>query len=250
VKQRANNSCLRGLVLGLPLGLTRGFTLLELVISMTIFSLIIVGVYAGLNIGAESAARGIARSIENQRARAALSLMTRQLKSAYPLTLQAEGETFVYFFGGPSELSFISGAGQAEAGGLTKITYFLRDEDGRSSLWVRTTAPALPADLVEDREGGLVQESQILPEVEELSWGYFGKVQTQTEWTDEWDGRENRQLPKAIRCAWRARLGELPLEWEFEVPIQVQVPHAALQATPDNDSNERERRRDRRRGEE
>ena len=242
MKQLANHSC--------RLGLARGFTLIELVISMTIFSLIIVGVYAGLNIGAESAARGTARSIENQRARAALSLMTRQLKSAYPLTLQGEGETFVYFFGGLSELSFISGAGRAEAGGLTKITYFLREEDGRSSLWVRTTAPALPADLLDDREGGLVQESQILPEVEALNWSYFGQVQTQTEWTDQWDGREHRRLPKAIRCAWRARLGELPLEWEFEVPIQVQVSHAALRATPQNGSNERVRRRSRRRTEE
>ncbi len=229
---------------------THGFTLLELLISMTIFSLIIVGVYAGLNIGAESAARGTARSIENQRARAVLALMTRQLKSAYPLTLQAEGETFVYFFGEPSELSFISAAGRAEAGGLTKITYFLREEDGRSSLWVRTAAPALPADLVDDREGGLVQESQILPEVEELTWGYFGQIQTQAEWTDQWDGREYRQLPKAIRCTWRARLGELPLEWQFEVPIQVQVPPAGLRATPQNGSNDRQRRRSRRRTEE
>lgn len=241
MKQLANHSS--------PHGVTSGFTLLELVISMTIFSLIIVGVYAGLNIGAESAARGIARSIANQRARAALSLMNRQLKSAYPLILQAEGETFVYFFGGPRELSFISSAGRAEAGGLTKITYFLREEHGRSSLWVRTTAPVLPADLVDNHEGGLVQESQILPEVEELTWGYFGQVQTQTEWTDEWDGRERQELPQIIRCAWRARLGELPLEWEFEVPIQVQVPPASLRATPQNDSNEGERRRSRRRGE-
>ena len=254
MKQLVNKSR----VLGPKLGSNFGFTLIELVISMTIFSLIIVGVYAGLNIGAESAARGTARSIENQRARAVLSLMTRQLKSAYPLSLQGDGETFVYFFGGPSELSFISGAGRAEAGGLTKITYFLREEDGRSSLWVRTTAPVLPADLLDDREGGFVQESQILPEVEELSWGYFGQVQTQgrgrgqtqSEWTDEWDGRENSQLPKAIRCAWRARLGELPLEWQFEVPIQVQVPPTSLRATPQNDSNERERRRSRRRREE
>ena len=241
MKQRAHNSP--------RICMNSGFTLLELVISMTIFSMIIVGVYAGLNIGAESAARGIARSIENQRTRAALSLMTRQLKSAYPLALQAEGETLVYFFGGPSELTFISGAGQAEAGGLTRVTYFLREEDGRSSLWVRTTAPVLPADLIEDREGGLVQESQILPEVEELRWSYFGQVQTQTEWTDEWDGREYQQLPRAIRCAWRAQLGELPLEWEFEVPIQVQIPPASLRATPQNGSNERERRRSRRRTE-
>ena len=233
--------------------LAAGFTLLELMISLTIFSLIIVAVYAALNIGAESAVRGTARALDNQRARAALSLLTRQLKSAYPLTLQDEGETFVYFFGGPQELSFISGDGRAEAGGLSKITYFLREEDGRVSLWVRTTAPVLPVDLIDDVEGGVVQEAQLLSQVEELSWGYFGQVQTEEEgteeWTDEWDGQEYRRLPRAIRCAWRARLGQLPLEWQFEVPIQVHTAPSELRASPQSGSRrggERRRGRGRR----
>lgn len=222
-----------------------GFTLLELIISLTIFSMVIVTVYATVNIGADATVRGTNRSIENQRVRAALALMTRQLKSAYPLTLQAEGETFVYFFGSPTELSFISGDGRAEAGGLTKISYFLKEEDDLVSLWVRTAAPALPADLVEDREGSLIQESQLLPEVEEFGWEYFGQTQTQEEWTDEWDGKEQARLPLAIRCSWRARLGELPEEWQFEVPIYVQAPPPDLRANPQSGSR---RRRLRRRG--
>ena len=226
-----------------------GFTLLELIISLTIFSMVIVTVYATVNIGADAAVRGTNRSIENQRARAALALITRQLKSAYPLALQAEEGTFVYFFGSPTELSFISGDGRAEAGGLTKISYFLREEEDRVSLWVRTAAPALPADLVEDQEGGLIQESQLLPEVETLSWEYFGQTQTQEEWTDEWDGKEQARLPLAIRCSWRARLGELPEEWQFEVPIYVQAPPPDLLANPQSGSRGRRLRRRGRGGE-
>ena len=79
----------------------RGFTFLELLISLTILSLVAVMVYTALNLGTRAAAHGEARSAENQRARAALALIARQLKSAYPLTLQAEGETYVYFFGEP-----------------------------------------------------------------------------------------------------------------------------------------------------
>ena len=221
----------------------RGFTLLELVISLTIFSMVIVTVYATVNIGADAAVRGTNRSIENQRVRAALALMTRQLKSAYPLTLQADGETFVYFFGNSTELSFISGDGRAEAGGLTKISYFLREEDNLVSLWVRTATPTLPADLVEDREGSLIQETQVLPQVEELSWEYFGQTQTQEEWTDEWDGKEQRRLPLAIRCSWRAHLGELPEEWQFEVPIYVQELPQEFRASPQSGSRDRRRRR-------
>lgn len=222
---------------------TDGFTLLELMISLSIFSLIIVAVYAALNIGAESAVRGTARALDNQHARAALSLLTRQLKSAYPLTLRAEGETFVYFFGGPQELSFISGDGWAEVGGLSKITYFLKEEDGHVSLWVRTTAPVLPADLIDDVEGGVVQETRLLPQVEELSWGYLGQVETAEEWTDEWDGQEYRRLPRAIRCAWRAQLGQLPLDWQLEVPIQAHTAPPELRASPQSGSRPEGERR-------
>jgi general secretion pathway protein J len=210
----------------------RGFTLLELVISLTIVSLVAVLVYATLNIGVRAAQSGETRSVENQRARAALSLITRQLKSAYPLTLQGEEGAFVYFFGEPTELSFVSGAGRPEAGGLEKITYFLREHEGRRSLWVRTSAPTLPADLLQDREGSLQQESEVLPEVEKVAWEYLSRSQHQLdnqsrpreEWTDRWDGKKERALPAAIRFSWRAKLGLLPQEWRIEVPLYVLNP--------------------------
>lgn len=217
--------------ISLPLE-TRGFTLLELVISLTIVSLIAVMVYTTLNVGARASAHGEARSQENQRARAALSLITRHVKSAYPLALQGEQGMFLYFFGAPKELSFVSGAGRPEAGGLEKITYFLREHDGRRSLWVRTSAPTLPADLLSNREGGLRQEAEVLPDVEEIAWEYLGRSQQQLntqsqpreEWTDMWDGTKEKTLPVAVRLSWRARLGVLPYEWHMEVPLYVLNP--------------------------
>jgi prepilin-type N-terminal cleavage/methylation domain-containing protein len=210
-----------------------GFTLLELVISLTIVSLIAVLVYTTLNVGARAAGHGEARSIENQRARAALTLITRHLKSAYPLSLQGEEGMFVYFFGAPKELSFVSGAGRPEAGGLEKITYFIREHDGRRSLWVRTSAPTLPADLLNNREGSLRQESEVLPDVEEIAWEYLRQSQQlnnqpqsqpREEWTDRWDGAKETTLPVAVRLSWRARLGVLPYEWRMEVPLYVLNP--------------------------
>ena len=218
---------------------SRGFTLLELIISLTIVSAVAIRIYATLNIGARAAAHGEARSMENQRARAALALITRHLKSAYPLALQGEEGAFVYFFGEPTELTFISGAGRPEAGGLEKITYFLRDHNGRRSLWVRTSAPTLPADLLNKREGVLRQESEVLPEVEEISWEYLGKSaqevnarsQPQEEWTNRWDGTKAQNLPTAVRFSWKAKLGELPYEWHIEVPLYVLNPPPDLLGT-------------------
>jgi hypothetical protein len=129
-------------------------------------------------------------------------------------------------------LSFISGAGRPEVGGLEKITYFLRDHDGRRSLWVRTSAPTLPADLLNKREGSLRQESEVLPDVEDIAWEYLGKSQEQVntssqpkeEWTNHWDGTKEQTLPTAVRFSWEAQLGELPYEWRMEVPLYVLNP--------------------------
>ena len=235
----------------------RGFTLLELIISLTIVSLIAVIVYTTLNIGARAAQSGEVRSVDNQRARAAIALITRHLKSAYPLSLQGEKGTFLYFFGESKELNFVSGAGRPEAGGLEKITYFLREQDGRRSLWVRTSAPTLPADLLQDREGSLQQESEVLPDVEDIAWEYLSRSQRQLdsrsrpkeEWTDQWDGEKEQTLPAAIRFSWRAKLGLLPYEWRLEAPVYVlDPPPDLLGAAQGSAARRRNRLRGRARG--
>lgn len=230
---------------------THGFTLLELLISLTILGMVAVIVYAALNLGAQASARGEVRTTENQRARAALALIARHLKSAYPLTFQGEKGKIVYFFGEPNGLSFIAATGRPEAGGLEKVTYFLRENrEGRRSLWVRTSAPALPIDLLNDREGGLRQETQVLPDVEDVAWEYLrdtqgsagGKAQ-QEEWLERWDGSEDLRLPAAVRFSWRARLGELPYEWRIEVPLHVFFPSSDQLGVPEGDAGGRRRRR-------
>jgi type II secretion system protein J len=222
---------------------SRGFTLLEFILSLTIFSLVAVIVYATLNLGARAAERGEARTVENQRARAALALIARHLKSAYPLVLRAEGETFVYFDGQPDTLSFISAAGHPEVGGLEKVTYFLREQHGRRSLWVRISAPALPADLLDGREGGLTHEAEMLPQVEDLTWEYFGKVQDREEWRERWSGKEERKLPSAVRLLCKAPLGELPDEWQMEIPLHVYQPPPDLLGAPQRGASPLRRRR-------
>src|SRR5262249_56204648 len=75
---------------------SRGFTLLELLISLTIFTMVAVIVYATLSFCSRAVDSGEARSTENQRARAALALISGQLKSAYPLSAPAEGDALLH----------------------------------------------------------------------------------------------------------------------------------------------------------
>ena len=220
----------------------RGFTLLELLISLTLMGLVSLGVYGALGFGAEALERGAARSIENQRVRAALALIVRKLKSAYPLMLPVDGERLVYFFGDEEELRFVASADRPEIGGLEKVSYFIKEEDGRRGLWMRISAPTLPADLVEEREGSLSLEAEVLSDVDELVWEYFGQRRDEDEetWHETWSGEEEPQLPQAVRLSWRATppdgggTGGVPNEWQIEVPIQVREPIAELQRTPQN----------------
>lgn len=223
----------------------RGFTLLELLISLVLISLVSLGVYGALGFGANALERGTSRSIENQRVRAALALIVRKLKSAYPLMLLVDGERLVYFFGGEEELRFVASADRPEIGGLEKVSYFIKeDEDGEHGLWMRISAPTLPADLAEEREGSLYLEAEVLSDVDELVWEYFGQRQNEDEeaWHESWSGEEEPKLPQAVRLSWRAQVSNLPNEWQIEVPIQVQDPVSELQRTPQNRRRSRSRR--------
>ncbi len=223
----------------------RGFTLLELLISLTLMGLVSLGVYGALGFGADALERGTSRSIENQRVRAALALIVRKLKSAYPLMLLVDGERLVYFFGDEEELRFVASADRPEIGGLEKVSYFIKeDEDGEHGLWMRISAPTLPADLAEERDGSLYLEAEVLSDVDELVWEYFGQRQNEDEeaWHESWNGEEEPKLPQVVRLSWRAQVSNLPNEWRIEVPLQVREPVAELQRTPQNRRRNRGRR--------
>ncbi len=205
-----------------------GFTFLEVIISLTIMALMVVVIYGALRLGIRAAERGEEQKEANQRMRATFSLIRRQLKSAYPYPIQDQGESFVYFIGERDEVSFISSASRPESGGFEKITYVVQGRGRNKELWVRISTPVLPIDLVEGREGVLSQEALILTGVKEISWEYLWKVGDEVEWRQEWSGKKERTLPKAIRVTWQAQMEGPSQDWQVVVPITV---HALTQET-------------------
>jgi len=209
-----------------------GFTFLEVIISLTIMSLVVMITYGALRLSVQAAERGEERREENQRMRAALSFIRRQLKSAYPYPVQDQGESFIYFIGEKEGVSFISSSSRPEAGGFEKVTYVLQGQGRDKELWVRTSAPVFPADLVENREGALFQEALVLTGVEEISWEYLWEMGDRVEWRQEWKGREERALPAAVRVTWRAQMGGLPQNWQMVVPIAAHAPPQGIIGRP------------------
>ncbi len=200
-----------------------GFTFLETLISLLLMGMILAASYGAFRVGVRASERGEGQKEENQRTRAVLSLMRRQLKSAYPYHLRDQGESWVYFFGSGEGVSFIASAGWPEAGGFERVTYFLQGEGSRRELWLRVSWPVFPADLIEDRKGRFSQQTLLLEGVEEIAWQFLRERGEELEWQDGWDGREEQTLPRAVRVAWKARVEGLLESWEMEVPLMVQT---------------------------
>jgi len=200
-----------------------GFTFLEVIISLTIMVLVTVVTYGTLRLAVRAAEQGEKRKEENQRMRAALSLIRRQLKSAYPYPIQDQGESFIYFIGEREGVSFISSVSRPEAGGFEKVTYVLQGQGKDKELWVRTSTPVLPADLIEGREGALSQEALVFSGVEEISWEYLWEIEEveiwRREWRQEWSGKEERTIPKAVRVTWQIQMSGFSQNWEMVIPI-------------------------------
>ena len=140
------------------------------------------------------------------------------------------------FFGDEAELRFVASADRPEIGGLEKVSYFIKEEDGEYGLWMRIFRPDITGRPGrEEREGSLSLEAEVLADVDDLVWEYFrgnGKGEDEEAWHESWNGEEEPQLPQAVRLSWRAQVSNLPNEWQIEVPIQVREPIAELATHP------------------
>lgn len=160
-----------------------GFTLVELVISAALMTLILVSAYLCLSSGVAGQKLIDSRVDAVQSARAALALMTADLRAACPLSKKIE------FLGANQKL------GEVEAGNLDfgtrnytpkrareadfcEVSYFLKKDknSGNYSLWRRRDASPDPEPL----DGGAQEE--IARNVHGLKFEYYDGL----DWYDEW----------------------------------------------------------------
>jgi general secretion pathway protein J len=185
-----------------------GFTLLEMVVSVTLVALMAVALWGAFRISLASWARGTQSIDENQRSRAILDLVRKQIASAYGLTApadpQAPGVIYPIFEGTERSLRFISlnSLRFQDSPGLTMVAYDVtQDNSGKYSLVEREKRYL----GTNEDQGSLVNREDIgitavFEDLSSFMFEYYdpGDNANLARWVGDWDSKTLRRLPAAI----------------------------------------------------
>lgn len=204
-----------------------GFTLLELLVAFTILSLLLLVIAGALRLGTASWEKGEDMAQRYQRGRAALHLLSQQLKSVYPYKVkskQAEPDYFA-FQGTTDSLQFVSSFSlrSKRPEGLVLVSYKI--EDGASGKVLKVhERRVLNKDFMEDPP----KDEDFMALLEGLSgirFEYFKdgeEEESPGEWVEVWDGKEETELPRQIKVSlqWKEKKDDT----EVVLPALVSLP--------------------------
>lgn len=135
----------------------------------------------------------------NQELRIVLDLISQQIKSIYPYVFreeeeEEEEEEVLAFIGNSNSIRFIStlGATSSDAAGLSFVSYFVDPSKGLMLCEKRIFRKEMFQGELDVKEDSVVLSSRI----SELSLKY---QDDERDWFDEWDVKERKSLPEAIK---------------------------------------------------
>jgi prepilin-type N-terminal cleavage/methylation domain-containing protein len=99
-----------------------GFTLIEVLISITLLALVAGICYAAFHLGIRAVGKGEMAVVPAQRLRAATDVLIHQVKSAVASPALIDGDTYPYFYGDKTSMSFVTEAGQLGGGGRAGVS--------------------------------------------------------------------------------------------------------------------------------
>ena len=211
---------------------------MEVTITMTILGFIILIIFGAFRMGASAWEKGDSLKEEYQRVRIASQLISRQLKSIVPYrvkTQKAEGD-YVAFEGKSKTVRFVSAVSTKtrRPEGFVYVIYEFKQDGNDEGHLILYEQRALNKDLFEEHpkeeEGVSLCEG-----ISKIKFEYYREENSeknqQAGWVDEWNAKEEKELPRAIRMTMtssNARKEELPMT--LLVSIQAWKPEAL--ATP------------------
>jgi general secretion pathway protein J len=184
-----------------------GFTLIEVTMAITLLSLIVVMLYGSFYLGERAMAKAQARSDQSQAIRTFEELLAGYVHSAYPYHASARNLA-VYFIGDDRSVEFVSSLSVGLGGrGMAKVRVS-SELVGNQGATV-TLEEEMPVRVSEkDKGGGGYSNSLVIAEgLRGFRIEYLDSASENESWVDEWDGRQLRALPRAIRLIYQGEGG-------------------------------------------
>lgn len=200
------------------------FTLLEVMVTLTILGFILLMIFGVFRLGLSAWEKGESSKEEYQRMRVASQLISQQVKSILPYKIKsqkAEGD-YLAFEGKAHSLKFVSTLslkGRRPSGLVYAFYEFQEDVEkgGRLVLYEQRVLnknfmdePPPPNAAVPLFEG-----------LAEIRFEYYQEEDPEKNragaWVEQWDAKEEKELPKALRMTLVPRKGKKPAEDLFDV---------------------------------
>lgn len=198
------------------------FTLIEVTIAMSLLALITTVLYGAFYLGHRAVEKWQGHSRESQRLRSVEDFLGGYLRSAYPHRFSPRHPA-IFFSGEQDRLTFVSAVSMGMGGrGMSKVGIFWEGEgDGTGSLILEEE---IPVRLESQVEGSGYRNSIILYQgVRDFHMDYLDPRIEEERWVEQWDGRERKALPRAVRLSHRGEKGE-EIQRVFPVMMSVLAP--------------------------
>jgi hypothetical protein len=178
--------------------------------------------YGAFYLGHRSVEKAQARSEQSQQLRFVGDLLAGYIRSTYPYRPSLQ-DPAIFFSGMESQLTFVSALSSGMGGrGMSEIRISWEEEgDGAGLL---TLEEQIPLRLEGQGEGAGYRNRVVLGQgVRTFRMDYLDSQSEAERWVEQWDGREKRALPRAVRFNLRGDRGE-GIHWVFPIMMSVLAP--------------------------
>jgi len=204
----------------------RGFTLIEMTIAMTLLAVMVGVLYGSFYLSDRAVAKAQARADLSQSQRTREEILAGYIRSAFPYRLSPR-DAAVYFIGSDRDVEFISSLSTGLGGrGMSRVRISSDLSGGGAALVLDEEMPVRVGD--KGSGGGGYRNNILLAEgLRGLRFEYLDPGEDprnfEENWVNEWDGKQKRALPRAVRLVYRGDRGE-EVRWTFPIMIRVLAP--------------------------